>query len=194
MSQSFSFQNKFSFKAKKPAEEEENNENKFVHKPQKQHPLLQARTEDYVDDTDLYKPRISRQDRVDYFEELLTLKKTRRRSKPVLDLQEIDHYPAAFVWAFAAVRSNRWDHWYLDLLLLWLLLLVAFEDGWVASYAPSLAASNANNALLQLPLALMLVTQVLPLFGTIFFTHFCNDLVQHVASLNFQEWVSECNV
>jgi hypothetical protein len=159
-------------------------------KATKVHPLLISRTEPYVDDTELFQPRISRQERYNYYHRFLELNGSRRKSKNELEVPELQHYPKVLVVLFAWIRSNRWDHWYLNLFLIWMALVIAFTDGWVTKFVPFLNAFNSNNSLLQIPLVLMLVTQVIPLFGTVFFVHFGNDLVRLIASKNFQEWVT----
>lgn len=159
-------------------------------KGKKFNPLLSVKTEDYVDDLELYKPKITRQERYDYYQELLIINKDRKDSTNLVVLSEIQYYPKSFVWAFAFIRSNCWDQWYLNCLLIFFILIVVFSDGWVKLFAPFLITLNANNNLLMIPLALMFVTQIVPLFGTVFFVHFCNDLVRLIASQNFQQWVS----
>lgn len=192
---SFSFRDKF---AKAPGGEETANNNAAANatttgspkKGKKFNPLLSAKTEDYADDIDLCKPKISRQERYDYYQELLSINKDRKNSTNLVVLNEIQYYPKPFVWAFAFIRSNRWDQWYLNWLLLFFVMIIFFTDEWAKIFAPFLLTMNDNNQLLMIPLALMLVCQVIPLFGTIFFVHFCNDLVRLIASQNFQQWVS----
>ncbi len=189
---SLSFQNKFT---KSPVEASSGSGTENASSPPKKgkkfNPLLSAKTDDYVDDVDLYKPKITRQERYDYYQELLAINKDRKDSNHLIVLDEIHYYPKPFVWVFAFVRSNRWDHWYLDFMLLFLALVIIFTDGLAENYVPMLVTLNANNNLLMVPLALMFVCQVIPLFGTVFFVHFCNDLVRLIASNNFQQWVSK---
>ena len=179
-----SFTNKFAKTVPAPADDTAQS------KATKVHPLLNAKTEAYVDDTDLYKPRISRQQRYNYYHKFLELNGHRRRSKTHLDVPELEHYPTIFVYLFAFIRTNRWDQWYLNFFLLWLILVIVFTDGWVNQLAPIVNTYNTNNNLLQIPLAIMLVTQIIPFFGSLFFVHFCNDLMHLIASKNFQQWVS----
>lgn len=156
----------------------------------KQNPLLNAKTDDYADDNLLYIPKITKKERFKYFNRYMELNRHRKDSDYAIELEEIRHYPRKHVWIFGFVRSQLWDQWYLNFCLLWLVLLIAFVDGWAKAYAPMLIQLNAGNQLLMLPPVFMLICQVIPLLGTVYYMHFGYDLVHFLASVHFQTWVS----
>jgi hypothetical protein len=96
-------------------------------------------------------------------------------------------YPSRLVYALAIIRSNRWDQWFLNFFLLWLLMVIFILDGWASKYSP--VPLTIEEGIVLLPLVAMLLCQAVPLIGTIYFTHYCNDLVQYSASENILHWV-----
>jgi len=58
-----------------------------VNRKDKNYYLLTAKTEDYVDDSDLYKPRISRQGRLEYWEKMCEQKSRRKPPKSHMTYQ-----------------------------------------------------------------------------------------------------------
>lgn len=156
----------------------------------KQNPLLNAKTDDYADDNLLYTPKITAKERFNYFNNYMKLNKNRKNSDYAIELEEIKHYPRKHVWIFGFIRSHYWDQLYLNLFLIWLVLIIALVDGWAKTYAPMLISLNANNNLLLLPPVFMLICQVIPLVGIIYYMHYGYDLVHYLASVQFQTWVS----
>lgn len=162
-------------------------------------PLLNSRTADYVDDLDLYVPRISRAERYQYWQQLTKNNRPRRlpthfRSwvqKQVDAVNERDTFPTSSLRFFGAVKSSFWDQLYLSLFVLWWLLIVFYGDGWASKFAPPMATSlNENNAILLLPPVLMFVSQLIPLVGTLYSINYCNDMVRFLATSEITSWVS----
>ena len=156
----------------------------------KQNPLLNAKTDDYADDNLLYLPRSTAKERIKYFKRLQELNPHRKDSDYAIQLEEIRFYPKRHVWLFGFIRNNRWDQWYMNLFIIWMILLIAYVDGWAKAYAPMLISLNANNNLLLLPPVFMMICQLIPLLGTLFYMHYGYDLVHFLAAYEFQSWVS----
>jgi hypothetical protein len=166
----------------------------------RRNPLLLLKTEDYVDDTALYQPKITRNDRLSYYEFLQSQKTQQKKflwykanqnswvSKEIRMSSEESLYPSIFVNLFRLIRSNWWDQVYLNLFIVFLLLLVLLRDGWAELLLPSLVAMQ--DSILLYPLLGMLVCAGIPCLGTAYYTHYCNDLVLLRASIDFQQWVS----
>ena len=111
-----------------------------VNRKDKNYYLLTAETEHYVDDSELYRPRITRQDRLDYWQKMLDQKGVRR--KPSADHMtyqdawmqgeydmEGPTYPTLFVWQHNFVSMRVWDYLSLLMLLLYLMVIIAVYDG-----------------------------------------------------------------
>jgi hypothetical protein len=91
-------------------------------------------------------------------------------------------FPSSYAKLHFALRSKKWDYWYLNFLLLWVVLLLFSLDGKLPfSY---------DHPLLIVCLVFMLLTQIPPVLGILYFIHFCNDMVLYDASVTFGEWVS----
>eukprot|EP01031_Cornospumella_fuschlensis_P042829 gene42829-52332_t len=189
---SFSLSKKLSLKVddkKDNKKETENNKKKGL--VSRQNPLLLAKTEDYVDDIGLYEPKITRDDRLKYFDFLLAhgkqwkikKKKGGNQETALFENEELN-YPQKIVKLFKVLCSNRWDHLYLDCLLLFLILVVFFLDGWAAL----IGMDALQDSILTYPLIGMIVCAGTPCMGIVYYTHYCNDLVLFLASVNFNHW------
>lgn len=197
-SANFSFSNKFAKKPDAATGENSGDADQKKKRGAKTNVLLNAKTDPHVDDTDLYKPRLTREDRLTYFNFLL--ENRRRRTVPVgftsWTSQEIAHdnelenYPFCYRVFMYFVRSNRWDQWYLNFFIIMIVLAIFFIDGWAKQFVPFIDELNAGNALLALPALGMIITQVIPLIGTYFFIHMANDLVHYMGSIDLANWVS----
>jgi len=160
-------------------------------------PLLNSRTADYVDDLDLYVPRISRDERYQYWQQLTKNTRPRRlpthfRSwvqKQVDAVNERDAFPTSSLRFFGVVKSSFWDQLYLNFFVLWWLLIVFYGDGWASKVAPMTTSLNKNNAILLLPPVLMFASQLLPLLGTLYSINYCNDMVRFLATSEITSWV-----
>lgn len=214
MASSFAISTKFSFRTQnktivEPPAGQKNDKNKgntntnastkASKNHQKINPILLAKTENYADDTALYQPRITRANRYDYFAYLLNIKTMRKPDQIDADswlareigiLNSGSQFPAVYIRAFRFLTSRYWDQLYFNFFLLWLVLLILVEDGWMAKFAPSVLAYNSNGLFITAPPLLMLVTQIFPLLGTVYFVHNCNDMVHFLASKDFQTWVT----
>ncbi|RYH15770.1 hypothetical protein EON65_31185 [archaeon] len=190
---SFSLSKKLSLKVDDKKEKKEPEKKKGAGLVTRQNPLLLAKTDDYVDDAALYDPKITRDDRLKYYDFLLAhgkqwkiRKKKRASEHSALNENEELNYPQNLVRLFKIIRSNRWDQLYMDCLLLFLVLVIFFIDGWAAL----LGMASVQDSILTFPLIGMLVCAIVPCMGTVYYTHYCNDLVLYLASVDFSHWVS----
>jgi hypothetical protein len=189
-----------------------------------------VKTEKYADDQLLYKPRITDEERVDYFTYLQRLGSKNLKKVPnafnswvkdaIVQENDLVNYPTLLVKLLYFVKSSIWDMIYLFLLLLWVLLLILFQDGWMRKFFSGfefkldipgqnfetvnatvyVISENATaidwypdpiaaNPLISIPLVLMIVVQVIPTFGIIYFIIRCNDLVRYCGTQNLGTWV-----
>lgn len=118
--------------------------------------LKVAVTEPYADDTDLYFPKITRKDRLEYWNKMMDQRARRVPKKNFFSYfdnlamgdPEAGKFPFMFKIGLAIVKSKTWDYLYLGLFMLWLLLEVAVYDGIAAKYAPAgLIPSDATGSL-----------------------------------------------
>ena len=197
MSLNLSFSNKFK-KVETPAESEEDIQKK-KNKAAKANPLLNTKTDPYVDDNDAYQPRISRADRYEYWLKLLPNRGPRRplpkafqswKSKEIANVNEDSNYYYIHVFLFNLIKSRSWDHRYINLFIIWILLIIFFVDGWAEQLAPFLVDLNTGNQLLAIPPLLMFICQLVPFLGMIYFITHCNDLVHYRAIKEIGSWVS----
>lgn len=195
MSINLSFSNKFK-KTETPAAEDET---KKKNKAAKQNPLLNTKTDPYVDDNDLYVPRISRMDRYDYWLKLLPNRGPRRplpkafvswKSRELASVNEQANYYRIHIVLFNIVKNKNWDHRYINLFIVWILLIIFFVDGWADNLAPFLVEYNTGNQILAIPPFLMFITQLIPFLGMLYFITHCNDLVHFKAVKEIGTWVS----
>lgn len=163
-------------------------------KKTKQHPLLNAITDQYVDDGEIYKPRLSRLDRINYWSHLLEHKERRTIpgffptwvGKEAGERSELAHHSKIAILLFKFSVSQRWDQLYLNFFLLWIILLVVFTDGIAESYLP--AALSFQEIAFVAPLYLMIICQAIPILGILGFMFSNHMLVQHVAIDNIIKW------
>lgn len=195
LSGSFSFSNKF--KKEEPAEEEVQKKRNNVAKV---NPLLNTKTDPYVDDNEAYTPKISRAVKYEYWKQLLPNKGSRRplpkafvswKSKEIAEVNEEANYARFYTYSFNFLRSRMWDQWCINLFIVWLLLVIFFVDGWAESLAPSVASMNEGNQILIIPPFLMFITQLIPFVGMLYFISNCNDLVHFRAVKEMGSWVSK---
>lgn len=193
LSGSFSFSNKFQ---KKEVAEEETQKKKTG---AKLNPLLNSKTDPYVDDNEAYVPRISRAVKYEYWKALLPNRGPRRplpksfvswKSREIADVNEEANYARVYLYGFNFIRSGTWDQRFLNLFIIWLLLIVFFVDGWAETLAPSVATMNAGNQILVIPPFIMFITQLIPFLGMLYFISNCNDLVHFKAVKEMGTWVS----
>lgn len=96
-------------------------------------------------------------------------------------------FPVRLVKIFHFVNSSKWDQWFINFLIIWLLIVIFVSDGWAAKYFPIL--QDVGQGIALLPIFAMLVTQLVPFLGTIYFLNYCYDLVHYAASISFGKWV-----
>jgi hypothetical protein len=185
-----SFSNKF--KKAEPAAEEKKN------KGAKLNPLLNVKTDLYVDDNEAYKTRISKEDKLQYWTQLLPNRGRRPlpkafkswKLKEISSVNEKLNYPWYYLYMFGFIKSVNWDHRCLNLFIVWILLCIFFLDGWAAMVSPQAVSYNAGNQILMLFPLLMAITQAIPFLGTWYFISHCNDLVHFQALQDIGNWVS----
>lgn len=202
MSINLSFANKFK-KAEAPAEDGAEDNTKKKKSAAKQNPLLNTKTDPYVDDNENYVTRISMADRYEYWLKLLPNRGPRRplpkafiswRSRELASINEQANYHRIHTMLFNIISSKNWDHRYINLFILWILLIIFIVDGWADSLAPFLVDLNAGNQLLAIPPLLMFITQIIPFLGMIYFITHCNDLVHYRAVKEIGSWVSHSSI
>ncbi len=130
-------------------------EKKKVSRRDKNYYLLNAITEDYVDDSDLYKARMTRAQRLEYWDIMQEQKVRRNPPEGRMSYQkawmkgeydvESQMYPSLFKWWFALVKMPLWDYIYLFLFLLYLFVIIAVYDGLGADLVPGgLISANST--------------------------------------------------
>eukprot|EP00601_Ochromonadales_sp_CCMP2298_P024262 CAMPEP_0173275086 /NCGR_PEP_ID=MMETSP1143-20121109/2791_1 /TAXON_ID=483371 /ORGANISM="non described non described, Strain CCMP2298" /LENGTH=251 /DNA_ID=CAMNT_0014211951 /DNA_START=89 /DNA_END=841 /DNA_ORIENTATION=+ len=187
-----SFKSKFSSKdlgtpdeiADAKAKEKEEKRKKAA----KQNPLLNAKTDRYVDDSNAYKVRISAEDKLVYWAHLLGNSGRRPLPKGIESgwkkAEEAHAFSKYHLFVFDFFTSLNWDQSYLNLLLLWLLVLIFFGDGW----AEAVGLESLQAPLLVVPPLLMFLCQIVPLLSMLYFEHFWNDLVHSRGLLSMTSW------
>lgn len=168
-------------------------------KPARHHPLLDAKTDAYVDDGELFVPKTTRKDRSDYWMQIVGNRGKRIPppgfksfiAKVMATDTEIYNYPRVYAIMLHVTTSSLWDQWTMNFFILFLLLVVFIYDGYAEQFAPTLVTMNGpGNSIIMLPLLAMFFCQLIPACGGFYLTHYCNDLVLYAASMNFQHWVS----
>eukprot|EP01038_Epipyxis_sp_PR26KG_P008263 gene8263-11183_t len=159
----------------------------------KKNPLLTAITDLYVDDSDLYKSRITRNERYEYFIQLQTNNQNRERKPPpdhqswmsqeIATDNELLNYSYSYRILIYFFTSNKWDHLYINMFILWMLMLIAIVDKWTEKYLPLITPD-----FMVIPPIVMIISQIIPISGTIYFVCKGNDLARSIASVNFQDW------
>lgn len=102
--------------------------------------LRNALTEDYADDSHLYRPKVTREERIKYWQDIVDQGNANRKPKKgITGYQDAwmkgdydyegDTYPGLFVLQLGIIKSQIWDYLYLFLLLLYLIIVVAVYDG-----------------------------------------------------------------
>ncbi len=185
-----------------------------VSRKNKNYYLLTAEVEQYADDSELYKPRISREMRVEYWQKMLDQRVRRERPENAgMTYQEAwmagDYdtegptYPSLFVLQLAIVKSKVWDYAYLIFLFLYLVINIAVYDG-LGSVVASQFGNIGNSTMTSLPvnlpfsgnmspeiaanaaaLGLSSATMILPVVAML--------LVQIPPSLGIFYFVTRCN-
>ena len=129
-----------------------------VSRKNKNYYLLMAQVEAYADDSELYKPRITREVRLQYWEKMIAQKSRRTRTPGSggISYQEAwmkgDYdtegptYPSFFVFWLAIINTALWDYLYLFLLLLFLLMNIAVYDGLGSGILDVQSSANSTMA------------------------------------------------
>ena len=163
------------------------------------HPLLDAKTEAYVDDSELFMPKTTRKDRSDYWMQIVGNRGKRVPppgfksflARAMAKDTEIYNYPKIYTFLLKVTTSAMWDQWTINFFIIFLILIVFIYDGYARKYVPKLVTMNGDgNAIIMLPALAMFLCQLIPACGGFYLTHYCNDLVLYAASNNFQHWVS----
>lgn len=188
----------FSGKFSKKKEEDDNVEQKKK-SASKQNPLLNSKTEPYVDDSDAFSTRITKAQKYEYWTHLLQNRGHRRplpkafkswKSREIAKVNEQANYHPRHIRWFNFISSANWDQRSLNLFLIFLLLVVFYADGYALSISTKLITMNSANQIIALPLFLMFLCQLVPFFGMLYFITHCNDLVHFKAIKGIGTWVS----
>jgi hypothetical protein len=213
-----SFSNKFRSSFNKNNEETKGNDQPTTNNQQRRvghtkvNPVLTAVTDNYIDDPNLYKPRITRTERLDYFLKIVALENNNNNhhqaniakervadpdswlGKEIGILNQQSHYSHISQQIFLFITSQKWDHLCINGFLLWLLFIIFIQDRWVELYAPWLLPYVENHLLLIAPSFFMFLSQVIPFLGTFYLMHYMNDLCHHHAAgitkqeIEFGKW------
>ena len=160
---------------------------------------LNYTTGDYADDEDLYKPRISREQRVLYWQHLV---QNKGRKVPPASFtpwikifaeeakdEELKEFPSLYIIILGRLVSNVWDYCYLFLFLVWLvLLLFRYDTKFNKMISPGLVPAGIPEGALHLPLLLMFLCQLIPCIGASYCIVFWNDLVKVIARKKLSNW------
>ena len=156
--------------------------------------LYVAPIEHYVDDGEIYPQKYNDYSRIKYWEFLLDHPRPPRlphdhtgwttQSGNSNFAEEIQNYSRSDKFLLAATVHVYWDYIYLYLFGIWILLATAYFDSLVRLYI------LVPLYLLYFPLVLMLISQLIPMIGSIYLVTKCNDLTKLVASRTFGYWVT----
>jgi hypothetical protein len=153
-----------------------------------------ARTEDYADDSNLYIPRVNRDDRLQYYNQLVQNNKV----PYVLPSKDFDgwvnqnsvtermleQYAARLKTMLRFITSPNWDYCYIYGFMLWALLTAVVVDGFV----PASLGFTYQSPIVLLPIVVMLLSQICPTFGSLLLIRNCNDLTRQLAQIDFISW------
>lgn len=160
-------------------------------KNEKRKQLLQMRTEEYADDSTLYAPKLTNEDRYNYFTELIKYKPRPKPPKAFdswiktddVDSQQLEErsFEKNHVSYLVSVVSNKWDYAYCCWLLLFTILQVAaYDDLWakmgLSTAIPPSVVDALDPQLYCLPLLFIFLGQMYVVLSTAFMVHYRNDL------------------
>jgi hypothetical protein len=151
----------------------------------------------FVDEIDAYKPRILPPHREEYWT-WAVLHKWYPKMPPNFSSwfsaaraddydTNIATFPKRYVRFLNRSMSKKWDRAYLYLLIVWLIIVGVYSDGFLDSII------EIPIALLNIPLVLMSITQFIPIVGAIMGTVYYNDLIKFMAVKKIGDWVREPN-
>ena len=129
-------------------------------KPDKNDFLRNARTEEYADDSERYTCKVTREERIEYWQKIVDQGSVARKPKRgTVGYQEAwmkgdydyegDTFPGIFVIWLSLIKTQIWDYLYLLLFLLYLIVVVAVYDGLggaVAGVAPDLSGNSTASS------------------------------------------------
>ena len=127
-------------------------------KPDKNDFLRNAITEEYADDSDRYRNKVTREERIEYWQKIVDQGSAARKPKKGLvgyqdawmkgDYDyEGDTYPGIFILWFNMITTQAWDYTYLFLFLLYLVIVVAVYDGMGSAVGGLVASGNGTSTL-----------------------------------------------
>lgn len=170
--------------------------------------LLKTVVQPYVDDTDLYVPKITRKARYRYWEKMMAQKSRRVVPKDHFSYQdkvaagnpENSKFPSLAMLLLKIVTNPIWDYLYLFIFMLWILLEIVVFDGLALKYLPPGLFGTPDNSTSAIPsiggadpaalagaaaIGLTPATMVLPLIFMF--------LVQLIPTLGIIYFVVRCN-
>lgn len=150
----------------------------------------------FVDDDGIYKPRITRKQRMDYWKQILQQYKVKKPlttislSKESLvfhdnnhdDIEkEISQFSKRFVQFTKRMLSERWDHVYLNCFMIWLIIVSIIQSTYWKY-------SDYSELVIVLPLLIMFLSQLIPILCSIVIMIFHRKLIYALASINIWKW------
>jgi hypothetical protein len=150
----------------------------------------------YADDQALYQQRIDKASRLVYWQKLYAQDRARKMTPSgfqswvqieTASEGEIQNYPATLVRIAKFFVSSMWDQWYLNMILIFLVLLVLQQYSFITKHVQL-------DSFVLIPLFVMIFLQAVPLLGTIIMMIHCNDLMQELAVRSLGDWVSDINI
>lgn len=153
-----------------------------------------AKTEEYADDSNLYEPRVNRDDRLQYYANLVQNNKI-PYTLPPKDFDSwvnqnsateklLEKYADRLKKTLQFITSPNWDFAYIYGFILWVLLTAVVTDGFV----PESLGFTYQSPIVALPIVVMIVSQICPAVGSILLIRHCNDLTRQLAQIDFINW------
>mmetsp|Transcript_27501 Transcript_27501/g.26315 ORF Transcript_27501/g.26315 Transcript_27501/m.26315 type:complete len:831 (+) Transcript_27501:56-2548(+) len=153
---------------------------------------------DYVDEANYYTKRLDTDDRLQYWSYLKERDKENRRNSRNIELLPHEiivkndniEFSRSLLITFNIVMSRIWDYLYLIFFFLFLVIIGLVHDGNTdANRIPSVVYDNIQRpVLITALLALMTVTQIPPICGTVYFMRCHNLRTQYRAQEDFSQW------
>lgn len=151
---------------------------------------------DYVDEANYYTTRLDTDDRLQYWTYLKEQDKKKKSNRNNDDLlpheivvrNEQLELPRRLIPIFIVVVSRAWDYLYIIFFLLFLIIIGTVHDG--ITIPPVVYDNISRPILVTFLLAMMSVTQIVPICGTLYFMTYHNLRTHFRAQEDFGRWVS----
>lgn len=100
------------------------------------------------------------------------------------------YFPKLYIYIFYIIKSVYWDYLTIILYILWLLFIVFLQDLIFTNQIKNNIIVSFESLLITAPLVLIFLIQLVPFFGSLYYIHYCNDLVKYFSIKDFGNWVS----